>query len=107
MKKAAITFILSLGLAGCLTEQQFLTEKYQSGKQNFIQHHYRKAFEDLMPVAKAGNPDAQYAIGYIYYYGKGMLENHHEARYWMTLAARQGNVPAQRALKLLNNKNKK
>jgi TPR repeat protein len=93
-----IAVILSIfALTSCASNNQ-AAQQYARGKEQFMQQNYRQAFTTLMPVAKKGNPDAQYAVGYMYFYGKGVVENKPAAKYWMQKAADQGNQPAKRAL---------
>lgn len=98
MIKKIVLVSMLIFLTGCVTQQEYLSIKYQKGKMYFSQKQYRNAFESLYPVAKAGNPEAQYAIGYMYYYGQGIIENKQLAEYWMTESAKQNNVSAQKAL---------
>jgi TPR repeat protein len=97
-KKVFFIMGLILLLSGCVTNEQYLANNFQEGKNNFELKNYRVAYEKLLPVARAGNRDAQYAVGYMYYYGKGTLEDHTKARYWMVHAAKQGQPLAKEAL---------
>ena len=45
--------------------------------------------------AKAGDPNAQLALGVIYENGKGVKQNYAEAVYWYRKSAEQGNIIAQ------------
>ena len=76
---------------------------FKVGQQNFQQGHYSSAFQRLLPEAKKGNAQAQYAIGYLYYYGKGVRENLPHAKYWIQQAASQQYLPAKQALDLMDN----
>jgi len=55
----------------------------------------------LQDAAAEGNPEAEYALGYHYYYGKGVKRDTEAAKAWMQKAAIQGQVQAIEALKLL------
>lgn len=55
---------------------------------------YAEAVRSLEPLAKSGNPGAQYHLGLLYYNGKGVAENEKRAVELLTAAARQGNVDA-------------
>lgn len=70
----------------------------EQGKQSFKTGNYAAAYHELLPLAARGNPDAQYAIGYMYYYGKGVDQNKQLARHWLSRAASQGQPNAQAAL---------
>ncbi|HAU1682879.1 TPA: sel1 repeat family protein [Legionella pneumophila] len=85
-------------MAACITGTLNLRE----GIQCFKAQDYRKAFIRLKPEAQKGNPDAQYAVGYMYYYGKGVVEDRKKARFWITCAARAGQPDAIVALGILD-----
>lgn len=76
----------------------------KEGQENFEKQDYRSAFIRLTPAARAGNPEAQYAVGYMYYTGQGTVQNRDKAKEWIKKAARQGNKNAIAALNKLNNK---
>lgn len=84
-------------LSGCMIHGMNLKE----GIKSFQVQDYRQAFIRLKPEAKKGQPDAQYAVGYMYYYGQGVVEDRAKARYWISRAARAGQPDAQKALALL------
>lgn len=84
-------------LEGCSANRLNL----QEGIQSFQVQNYRQAFIRLKPEAIKGQPDAQYAIGYMYYYGQGVTEDRKQACYWIQAAANAGQPDAIAALKIL------
>tara|TARA_B100000989_G_scaffold298629_1_gene288833 strand:- start:7748 stop:8776 length:1029 start_codon:yes stop_codon:yes gene_type:complete len=78
------------------------TQNYSAGKQSFINGDYQTAFKDLQPLAKQGNPDAQYAVGYMYYYGLGTPIDRSQAIHWMQMAANNGQPLAKEAMQHIN-----
>ena len=52
----------------------------------------------LTVQAESGDADARFALGTLYYYGKGVLRDYQKAAYWYRKAADQGNALAQYAL---------
>jgi len=56
---------------------------------------YTDALRILAPLAKEGNPIAQYIIATLYREGRGVLSNNALALKWMRKAASQGNKEAQ------------
>ena len=52
----------------------------------------------LLALAEAGNPDAQYYVGEMHYYGYGVPQSHAEAARWYRSAAEQGHVNAHSRL---------
>lgn len=91
-----MAFSLSL-IEGCSTNRLNL----QEGIESFQVQNYRLAFIRLKPEAMKGQPDAQYAVGYMYYYGQGVTEDRKQACYWIQSAANAGQPDAIAALKIL------
>lgn len=86
-----------LSLSGCVNYPNFY-----EGITYFKAHKYREAFIRLKPVAQKGVPDAEYAVGYMYYYGEGVVEDRTQAWYWITRAARAGQPDALEAATILS-----
>lgn len=84
-------------LSGCWPSELNLRE----GVKSFQVQDFRQAFIRLRPEAAKGNAQAQYAVGYMYYYGQGVIEDRRKAWYWITMAAKNGDLDAQRAMKVL------
>jgi DamX protein len=62
---------------------------------------YNLSISQIKEAAQAGDPDAQYALGYSYYYGKGLPQDMETATFWIRKAASQGQPQAVKALVLL------
>ena len=97
MRFNVLVFIVVCLLSGCVTSGVNLRE----GIRSFQVQDYRQAFIRLKPEADKGQLDAEYAIGYMYYYGQGVVEDRKKAWYWITRAAKSGQVDAQQAVKIL------
>lgn len=54
-------------------------------------------------AAQSGDPDAQYALGYMYYYGIGTVRDKQTAKIWIKRAAGQGQPLARKAEQLITN----
>lgn len=78
-----------------------MAQDLQAGKASFENGYYKEAFHQLLPLAVKGKPEAQYAVGYMYYYGYGVPEDDESGIFWMTKAADQNYAPAIRALQLI------
>ncbi|MDF1758608.1 MAG: sel1 repeat family protein [Legionellaceae bacterium] len=89
--------LITVLLSGCMTNSM----NFNQGIKSFQVQDYRQAFIKLKPEAEKGQADAQYAIGYMYYYGQGVVEDRKKAWYWITSAARQGQLDAKLAMELL------
>ncbi|MCX7117161.1 MAG: sel1 repeat family protein [Legionellales bacterium] len=85
-------------LSGCAMKGMSLRE----GIHSFQVQNYRQAFILLKPEADKGQEDAQYAIGYMYYYGQGVVEDRQKAWYWINCAAQKGQADAIVALRILD-----
>lgn len=59
---------------------------------------YESAFEHFSEYAKMGNATAQYYLGEMYYYGKGVFQDYAKAVEWYRKSAEQGNADAQCSL---------
>lgn len=95
--------LLSLLLIGWVTGCATSNHLYGRGKQHFILADYHSAYKELYPVARAGKADAQYAVGYMQYYGLGTLRNRVSGMQWMEKSAKQGNKTAQQAIQQIQN----
>ncbi len=73
----------------------------RQGIESFRLQDYRSAFIRLKPLAEKGQPDAQYAVGYMYYYGQGVVEDRDKAWFWIHMAAKLGQPDAIDAVKIL------
>lgn len=94
MRRALIVIMIGL-LSACNNLS------LQEGIESFQIQNYRQAFIRLRPAAEKGSPEAQYAVGYMYYYGQGVIENRQKAWYWITKSAQNGNQDAQQAMKIM------
>lgn len=92
----AATLASVLLLPACTSQNQ--QQQMLNGQQAFQQQNYTQAFKTLKPLADKGNADAQYAVGYMYYYGKGVPKDVAQAMSWMSKAAQQGQPLAKQAL---------
>lgn len=59
------------------------------------------SFDQVQQAAINGDPDAEYALGYMYYYGKGVTRDAQAATMWIQKAAVQGQPQAIKAARLL------
>jgi TPR repeat protein len=101
-------FLTKLGIILCLVviESSCVVGRVslQEGIESFRAQDYRQAFIRLKPEAAKGQPDAQYAVGYMYYYGQGVVEDRKLAWYWINRAAAVGQPDAVAAVKILSDK---
>lgn len=94
--RIVLVIIFSFVITACLR-----TDNLTQGIRDFRIQNYRDAFVRLKYEAQKGIPEAQYAIGYMYYYGQGVNENRKRAIYWINQAARAGHPEAVAAREAL------
>ncbi len=71
---------------------------FQQARKYFIAQKYAEALPILKYLSKRKNSDAQYALGYMYYYGVGVSRDESVALNWMRFAAAKNNPRALLAL---------
>lgn len=74
------------------------------GKRYFDSGYYKRAMSQLLPLATDGNAEAQYAVGYMYYYGLGVPQDTDSGFFWIKRSADQHFVPAADALMMIEKK---
>lgn len=62
---------------------------------------YGCSVDKIQEAAENGDPDAQYGLGYMYYYGIDTVRDKETAQLWIKRAADQGQPLAQKALSLM------
>jgi TPR repeat protein len=99
-----------LGLTACSTtpsknesaDPGFNNQLFQKAKSSYLAGDFKTAATLFDSLAQNGNPEAQYSLGYMYYYSKGVDRDLDKAMYWFKLAASQGNPNAKQALLTIN-----
>lgn len=71
-------------------------------REQFLRKDYESSAITLLDLVREGNPEAQYSMGYLYYYGLGVPRNINYGRQLIQAAAEQKNDRAIEALKLLD-----
>jgi len=96
-----ITFFICFLVQACTCMTPYTTQELYQGKITFNRGEFQEAFCQLLPIAVNGNCEAQYAVGYMYYYGYGVPRDCTSGIFWMKKAAMQRYAPAMRALVLI------
>ena len=91
--------VLALGLTACMGP---INKNVVTGNQAFVARDYATAFIYYRSAASFNNPPAQYALGYMYFYGLGVHADRQQAINWWTKAANWNYGPARRAMALLD-----
>lgn len=84
-----------------------IAQELQLAKVTFDYGDYKKAFRQLMPLAVEGSPEAQYAVGYMYYYGYGVTQDTESGLFWINRSTSKHYIPAIKALELIHKNNLK
>ena len=92
-----------LVFAGCASdpEKRFAANSHAEAKAAYQTHDYQRTLTIVEPQATAGAAWAQYTLGFMYYYGRGVRIDRPLARQWIQQAAAQNYPPAQEALRRL------
>lgn len=110
MIRYVLIILLSCSLIACATTQRAKytepakTSYLDQGKRYFEEGFYKRALYELLPFAVDGDPEAQYAVGYMYYYGYGAAQDTEVGYFWISRSARGGYQPAMVAKELLDTK---
>lgn len=93
-------------LAGCANKgnQPANTQSFQGTKacsNNLFLQKFNCSLSRIEAAAGRGDPDAQYALGYMYFYGIGTVRDTKAAELWIKRAAAQGQPLAIRASRIM------
>jgi len=105
-----VVLISTISLTACSTppvkEKQkaegFNQVVFKRAKDAFLSGDYKTASALFDTLANNGNAEAQYSMGYMHYYGKGLPKSIQQAMQWFKLSANQGNHNAITALATIN-----
>lgn len=89
----SFVLLISLFIPGCSQDH--------GPEQAFREGDYQRAFQLWLPMAEAGNSEAQNRIGMLYYLGLGVEQDFTRASEWYMRAAKAGHPGAQRDLGLM------
>jgi len=92
LKTALLATLLCLGTATATADS------YDSAVNSAINENYNAAFSYWMPLAKAGDPRAQFNVALMYHGGLHVAFDESVALEWYQLAAANGVVEAQEYL---------
>lgn len=89
------SLILPVLLLALLVGGPAFSADYQKGLDAYEKKDYATALKEWTPLAEQGDDNAQYRLGYIYRFGKGVPHDYKQAIKWFSLATEQGNADAQ------------
>jgi len=71
---------------------------FTDGVSGYLRGDYETASKEWLPLAKAGNREAQFQLGGLYADGQGVPQDYAQSREWYRKAAAQGHALAQNNL---------
>ena len=69
---------------------------YEEGERAYLSGDYAMAFRELQPLAQQGHAGAQFYLGLMYSYGRGVPQDYRQAVQWSRRAAEQDGHPPSR-----------
>jgi len=101
MRRLSASLIFLLSLSGCATYFDPFDE-YMRGLRFFDQGAFGPANTIWEQLARAGDCDAQFRLGTLYFLGAGVPQSDETARHWLLAAANQGQAFAQALLAVMH-----
>jgi TPR repeat protein len=97
---AAAMLALLMGIAGCASqpERDDNLTRFERARAAYLAEDFELALELMKEEAQVGNPQAQYALGYMYYNGQGVVPDMEQGLQWIQAAAAKGDKHALEAL---------
>ncbi len=95
-----VLIVMSLALQSCAN-----SASVAKAEREFAQRNYHAAIQKLWRPAIMGNAQAQYALGYMHYYGLGTAKDVDMGRSWIRRSASKGYPPAVEALRQITKQN--
>lgn len=92
MKKLG-RIIVAIGVA--LGLQGSAMAGFAEGATAYNNKNYALAYKEILPLARAGNTDAEHLLGLMYYMGRGVPQDYKQALVWHRKAAMKGKADAQ------------
>lgn len=86
---------LLIGFCCLILASLVQADALDDGQAAFDAKQYQQAFTLWSPLAKKGNPDAEYNLGLLYMNGLGVKKNDRLALMWFIRAGQQGMADAQ------------
>lgn len=105
LKRYCLFAAMAALLSGCSHRPNFaqgITVPASACNSNSYLQKFGCSADVIQQSAEQGDADAQYALGYMYYYGIGTVVDTKTARLWIIKSASQGQPLAKKALAVLN-----
>jgi len=104
VRNCLASLFVALLLSGCLLPGTYFDpfDEYVRGLRSFDGGGFEQAKNHWVPLAKAGDCDAQFRLGTLYFLGAGVPQSDETARHWLFAAANQGQALAQVLLAVMH-----
>lgn len=102
-KLSRVIVMVALVFVAACSYNKKSTQQFREAEDLYQDEKYADSVKSLTPLARSGDARAQYALGYMYYTGKGVQQDVTVAKLWIRNAAKQDYAPAKRALAILSN----
>lgn len=102
--RPVLCVVAVIGLSACTKHTQQPTQNLSACSGDPYLMKYGCSVSRMASAAENGDPDAQYALGYMYYYGVDTARDQDSAKLWISRAAAQGQPLAKSALAMLQGK---
>lgn len=96
-----LCLVAAFSLASCTKTNHQPTRAMSACKGDPYLMKYNCSVSKVQHAAANGDADAQYALGYMYYYGVGTVRDQDNAKLWISRSAAQGQPLAKRALAMI------
>ena len=80
---------LTLATIFCLAFTPLAAQNFEKGMAAAEAGDFATAYKEWLPLAKEGDPEAQFYLGHLYEIGEGVPKNQAEAVKWFKLSADQ------------------
>ena len=98
---ASLRALLAASCMAALFPAAALAGPFEDGYSAYTRGDYATALQFFVPLAEAGNRDAEYSVGVMYANGRGLPQSFIEAAKWFHRAAEKGQAGAQYDLGVL------
>ena len=92
MRWKRLVLVLAFGLVVCFSGAQVFAGPLDNATAALRRGDVARAFQLLLPVARAGNLTAERMVGTFYQMGYGTPRDYYAAAFWLHRAAKQGDV---------------
>jgi septal ring-binding cell division protein DamX len=99
LARAVAVSLMAAAMVGCASSGAPRVDTgLEQARSAYAQGDYGRAAQLLAIPAMQGNAEAQYALGYMYFYGRGVRQDRYRAVAWFRDASRLGHHNAGKAL---------